>query len=81
MSDNKNGFAKNLEVVKAEIEEWQYQMEIGLRRFKQGSWSWGKQSYFHLAMNLVTETFRALPRTMAYSFVLVVVVGIVVWLL
>ena len=63
-----DGMAKNFEVITDEFFEWSHQMAEGLKRFKHAGLKFDKHNVFHLLQNLVTETFRALPRTFGYLF-------------
>ena len=44
-----------------------------LPRFKAVTWRSGRNNVFHLLMNVLVETIRALPRTLAYSAVILAV--------
>lgn len=81
MSDS-DGFKKNIEVVLEELKHWLFVLrKEHLPRFKTGTFLWGKSNYLHLAMNLFTETIRALPRTIAYSVVIYVLTKSIFWLI
>lgn len=69
MSD---GLLKNFSVVTDELKDWWYDMRKDhLPRFRQSTLKfWGahrKRNIIHLAVNVVTETIRALPRTITYA--------------
>ena len=61
-----DGIMKNLGVVGGELSEWADQMKLGIARFKDVSIRLDKTNVLHLLQNLVTETIRALPRTLGY---------------
>lgn len=61
---NKNGMAKNLEVVQMEIANWRALMPIHIKSYREAK-SLGRK--VHKAWNLVTETIRLMPRTVGYS--------------
>ena len=75
---NKEGAAKNLSVVKEELTEWSYQMRIGIERYQDASLKFDKTNVLHITQNLVTETFRALPRTFGYLFSISVIASVVI---
>ena len=63
---NKDGIWKNLEVVTDEIDDWKVIMKTHVATFKAAE---GIAQKAHKAMNLVTESVRLLPRTVAYYLV------------
>lgn len=67
-----DGLAKNVEVVVNELKDWWFDMEaLHLPRFRKASMKIGDKSFIlHLVLNLITETIRALPRTLTYALVL-----------
>lgn len=65
---NKDGADKNNERVLEEFKELVNQWKLGLARFKNAGVKLDKNNVAHLTQNLVTETFRALPRTLGYLF-------------
>jgi len=80
MSDNqdKDGAAKNLEVLKAEWSLWFSEMKKGLARFKDASLKFrDKNNVFHLIVNLIEETYDSLPRTFTYITIILLVAMIV----
>lgn len=79
------GISKNIEVVKKELNNWYEEMRANTVRFKYGGLvNKGSRAptgelnnnYFHLLTNYVSETYRALPRTLTYITILAVVIGI-----
>jgi len=67
---NKDGMAKNMEVVLAELKAWRSEMAMGFYRLKGASLSRGKTNVFHVLTNLLEETFDKLPRTLTYLTIL-----------
>lgn len=65
-----NGIKKNWQVVQHEIANWRALMPQHVRTFKDAR---GIGEKLHKAMNLVTESVRLLPRTLAYSLLIFVV--------
>ena len=69
-----NGIKKNVKVVLNELKHWWFCMRMEhLPRFKEATLRWrgqyAKRNIVHLLFNLLTETVRALPRTISYSLV------------
>jgi len=63
-----NGILKNFSVIGDEFRHWWYAMKKEhLPRFKEASLRSGKNNVVHLLVNLLTETVRAMPRTVTYS--------------
>ena len=73
MSD---GLKKNFEVVQDESSKWRREMPIHVARFQRATWIGEK---LHTGVNLLTESIRLLPRTLAYTTVIAVSV-VAVWL-
>jgi len=64
---NKDGADKNNQQVLDELKELVNQWKLGLARFKDITLKFdSKNNVFHLTQNLITETYRALPRTLSY---------------
>lgn len=73
---DKDGMAKNLEVLKAEWWNWQFQMKAGISRFRGATLDQSsKSNVFHLLTNMIEETYDCLPRTLTYLTIL----GLVGW--
>ena len=69
-----DGIFKNFSVVGDEFRHWWYVMkEEHLPRFKKADLRFGKNNVAHLLVNLLTETVRAMPRTVTYSILTYVV--------
>lgn len=82
---NKDGISKNISVVKQELRNWSAEMKANTVRFKYGGLvNKGSRAptghlnnnYFHLLTNYVSETYRALPRTLTYITIAVIVVSL-----
>lgn len=82
MSD---GWKKNREVIKGEWSNWWIEMKDNTSRFRySGIINNGTRAptgetnnnVFHLLTNYVSETYRALPRTLTYITMAVIVVSI-----
>ena len=76
-----DGIKKNIEVVKTELFNWWIQMQNNTHRFKYaGVINKGTRAptgetnnnVFHLLTNYVSETYRALPRTLTYITILLI---------
>jgi len=66
-----DGILKNFSVVGNEFRHWWYVMrDEHLPRFKEANLRFGKNNVIHLLTNLLTETVRAMPRTVTYSILL-----------
>jgi len=82
MVDNmSDGMKKNLEVVRAELVEWRKQMADNTARFRhvglvnKGSGPYGQNNnLFHLLTNYISESYRALPRTLTYITIVALVI-------
>lgn len=76
---NKNGLAKNWEVVQEEIATWRALMPIHIKTFKDAQ---GIAARLHKGWNLVTESIRLLPRTLGYSALIILVLdgALHIWL-
>jgi len=76
---NKNGAAKNLEVLRHEIADWKALMPYHVKSFKDAK---GMAAKAHKAWNLVTESLRLLPRTTGYSLLVFVLLdgALHIWL-
>lgn len=69
----KDGLWKNIDVVKDELEEVAYQWRSNTVRFKLEPW----QRWPHVALNYLTETNRALPRTYTYlQLIALIILGV-----
>ena len=78
--DDKDGAAKNLEVLKAEWSLWFSEMKKGLARFKDASLKIrDKNNVFHLITNLIEETYDSLPRTFTYITIILLVTILIRW--
>ena len=66
MKRNYNGLLRNIQEVQEEFLDWLYEMKIGLTRFQRAGLRGDKRNIFHLIQNLITETWRAFPRTLSY---------------
>ena len=61
MSKNKDGLAKNIEVVKDEFLNWYEDQTWNVQRLRRG-----QDNVFHLGVAFISTTFQALPRTLTY---------------
>jgi len=65
-----NGLAKNWEHIREEVAGWRSGMAAPWREFQNAD---GVPETVHKAMNLVTESARLLPYTIAHVFVIAIV--------
>jgi len=63
---NKDGMAKNMEVVLGELKAWRSEMAIGFYRLKGSSFRMDNTNVFHVLTNFIEETYDKLPRTLTY---------------
>jgi len=82
---NKNGMSKNVSVVRGELRNWWQEMKNNTARFRYaGVINKGSRAptgetnnnVFHLLTNYISESYRALPRTMTYATLVVIVVSL-----
>jgi len=82
---NKNGVKKNISVVEQELQDWRHEIKANTVRFRYGGlvnkgsrapMGETNNNYFHLLTNYISETYRALPRTLTYITVVVIVVSL-----
>lgn len=81
MSD---GLLKNFEVVTDEWQDWWHSMRKDhLPRFRHSTLKWTgehrKRNVIHLLVNVVTETIRALPRTLTYGLMMWGGLEVILW--
>ena len=69
---NKNGVAKNFEVVRAELKAWRGEMAVGIVRLKSASLRIGQNNVFHILTNFIEETYDKLPRTLTYLTIIAI---------
>jgi len=74
MSD---GMKKNLEVVKAEIDDYRDTLRIELARLKREPW----KRKGHVLFGLVPDAHRIMPRTLSYLALLSLGLVVVWWVL
>jgi len=67
---DKNGMAKNMEVVLGELKAWRGEMAVGFYRLKGSSLRMDNTNVFHVLTNFIEETFDKLPRTLTYLTIL-----------
>lgn len=73
MSD---GMKKNLEVVKAEIDDYRDTLRIELARMKRTPWN----RKAHVLFGLLPDAHRDMPRTLSYLAILSLIpIGVAVW--
>ena len=70
MGSNKNGIAKNWEVVQHELANWRALMPRHVKTYRDAT---GISQKVHKVWNLVTESIRLLPRTLGYSLLIFVI--------
>jgi len=83
LGKNKDGMAKNVAVVRGEWANWWQEMKDNTARFRYaGVINKGSRAptgetnnnVFHLLTNYISESYRALPRTMTYATIIVILV-------
>jgi hypothetical protein len=78
---DKNGIAKNFEVVRSELKAWRGEMAVGFHRLKGSSLRFDKTNVFHVLTNFIEETFDKLPRTLTYLTILGAIGTAVSWMI
>lgn len=74
----KNQVGTNFKRVREEYAAWKKGMAQTFARFEYGTWNMKeKENYPHLAMAVIVDTVRLMPRTISYALVFLAVV----WLL
>jgi len=81
MMANKNGMAKNMEVVLGELRDWRDEMAVGFHRLKGSSFRLDNTNVFHVLTNFIEETFDKLPRTLTYLTILWAIGTVISWMI
>lgn len=72
---NKDGIAKNIDVIKGEFRRWKAEMSESISRLKKSSFRLDKTNVIHVLVSFIEETFDSLPRTLTY----ITIIGGIIW--